>query len=84
MPDNNSDSGSKKQRKDVDKVSQRSQSLDRICDDTNGDSRNERRNRRQLMHLVSSTHLMINKAEIHIYILNRDGCIVICWIYRYI
>lgn len=45
---------SKKHRKDGgDNVSRRSYSLDRICDDTNSDSRIVRRNRRQFMHLVS-------------------------------
>lgn len=32
--------------------SRRSQSLDRVLDDNSGDSREERRNRRQFMHLV--------------------------------
>lgn len=36
------------------KNSHRSQSLDRTIDDSSGDSREERRNRRQFMHLVSS------------------------------
>lgn len=51
----------KKIRKDGDHTtSRRSQSLDRICDGTNSvDSRNERRNRRQLMHLVSWIDRMI-------------------------
>lgn len=35
------------------KIGRRSQSLDRIVDDNSGDSREERRNRRQYMHLVS-------------------------------
>lgn len=45
-------SASEKVQKDGSYVSRRSQSLDRACDDTNSDSRNERRNRRQFMHLV--------------------------------
>lgn len=40
--------------KSVAKSSRRSQSLDRAVDDNSGDSREERRNRRQFMHLVST------------------------------
>lgn len=43
----------KSDAKRVAKDNRRSQSLDRIIDDNSGDSREERRNRRQFMHLVS-------------------------------
>lgn len=38
------------------KGNRRSHSLDRIADDTSGDSREERRNRRQFIQLVSNLH----------------------------
>lgn len=47
--------------KSVTKGNHRSQSLDRIADDTSGDSREERRNRRQFMHLVG--HFTQNTNE---------------------
>lgn len=42
----------------------RSQSLDRTLDDNSGDSREERRNRRQFMHLVRRTQNKIIKKNI--------------------
>ncbi|XP_055316913.1 protein Cep89 homolog [Sitodiplosis mosellana] len=39
----------------------RSQSLDRVLDDNSGDSREERRNRRQFMHLISEKNEQIEK-----------------------